>query len=242
MRHFLPIARRATLTLLAIFLAVPRAQATENAPGSSKTPDNQLSAEERAQGWKLLFNGKNLTGWKCNTGEPIATKVEDGCLAPYKSGGYVMMYDKPFGDFNLKCDVKMGDADCNSGVFFRVGDPKDPIYTGFEVQVMAGKDKDYHSFGSIYDLVAPNKNVSKGPGEWNAIEITCKGPLIAVLVNGQKVAEMNCDDWDKKGLRLDGSQHKFGVAIKDLPRKGYLGFQDHGHPCWYKNVKILELK
>jgi hypothetical protein len=53
---------------------------------------------------------------------------------------------------------------------------------------------------------------------------------------------MNCDDYDQPGLRPDGSKHKFGAAIKDFPRKGYLGFQDHGHKVWYKNVKLLEFK
>ena len=43
-------------------------------------------------------------------------------------------------------------------------------------------------------------------------------------------------------LRPDGSRHKFDVAYKDQPRMGYLGLQDHGSPCWFKNVKIKPLK
>ena len=42
-------------------------------------------------------------------------------------------------------------------------------------------------------------------------------------------------------LRADGTMHKFKIAIKDMPRQGYLGFQDHGHKVWYKNVKLREL-
>ena len=86
--------------------------------------DNELTPEEKTEGWQLLFNGRDHTGWICNTGKPIATPVDDGCLLPYKSGGYIIMYDKKFGDFILKCDVKMGDKDCNSGIFFRVGAPQ----------------------------------------------------------------------------------------------------------------------
>ncbi len=66
-------------------------------------------------------------------------------------------------------------------------------------------------------------------------------PIITVAVNGEEVSSLNCDDYPEKGKRPDGSRHKFGVAIKDLPRTGYLGFQDHGQKCWYKNVKLLEL-
>lgn len=204
--------------------------------------DNELTPEEKAAGWQLLFNGKDTTGWRCNTDKPIATQVEDGSLLPHKSGGYVIVYDKPFGDFKLQCDVKMEDPECNSGIFFRVGNLKNPVYSGFEVQVFNGTGTGMHDFGAIYDLVPPKKNNLKGPGEWNHVELTCRGPMITVAVNGEEVATMNCDDYPERGKRADGTKHKFGVAIKDLPRSGYLGFQDHGHKCWYKNVKLLELK
>jgi len=205
--------------------------------------DNELTEEEKAAGWQLLFNGHNHDGWICNTGKPIATPIEEGCLAPFKSGGYIIYYDKKkFGDFTLRCDVKMGDANCNSGVFFRVAVPKNPVYTGFEAQVEDSKEPGLHSFGAIYDLVAPTKNVNHGPGEWNSIEVTCRGPEISVKVNGEEVAKMNCDDYPKPGLRPDGSRHKFLSAIAKMPREGFVGFQDHDHPVWFKNVKILELK
>lgn len=204
--------------------------------------DNELTPEEKAAGWQLLFNGKDTTGWKCNNDKPVATPIENGCLLPHKSGGYLIVYEQPFGDFKLACDVKMEDPQCNSGIFFRVGNLKNPIYSGFEVQIFNGPGTGMHDFGAIYDLVPPKKNNLKGPGEWNHVELTCQGPTITVAVNGEEVATMNCEDYPERGKRPDGSKHKFGVAIKDLPRSGYLGFQDHGHKCWYKNVKLLELK
>ena len=43
--------------------------------------------------------------------------------------------------------------------------------------------------------------------------------------------------------RPDGSTHKFtGTAWKNHPRHGYIGLQDHGSPCWYKNIKLLPLR
>jgi hypothetical protein len=203
--------------------------------------DNKLTEAEKSAGWKLLFNGKDATGWICNNGkDPADTVIEDGMLMPYKSGGYVLMYEKPFGDFTLKCDVKMPEK-CNSGIFFRMGNPKKPVQTGFEVQVYNSKGTSMHEFGAIYDLVAPSKNNLKPTGEWNAVEITCKGPHISVKVNGEKVAEINCDKWTVPGKRLDGSKHKYRSAIKDFPRRGHLGFQDHGAKVWFKNVKLLDL-
>jgi len=212
-----------------------------------RAADNELTAKEKEQGWLLLFNGQDHTGWKCNNGKPIATPIDDGSLVPYKSGGYIIAYtEKPFGDFILKCDVKMP-QNCNSGIFFRVADLKDPVNSGFEAQVLTGKGTGMHDFGAIYDLARLSKNASKGPGEWNQVEIKCQGPKISVTVNGEEVSSIDCDDFDKPGLRPDGTRHKFNrggkpVTIKEAPRKGYVGLQDHGAPVWYKNVKLLELK
>ncbi len=208
--------------------------------------DNVLTPEEKADGWQLLFNGKDHSGWKCNNGKEIATPVENGCLVPYKSGGYVIFYQKPFGDFVLKCDVKW-DSRCNSGVFFRVEDPRNPVHTGFEIQVASGKGVGKHAFGAIYDLVPTKVNAGKAMGQWNALEIRCKGPEISVTLNGKKVASMDCDDFNKLGICPDGQKHKYQLdgkprAVKDFARSGLIGFQDHGQPVWYKNVKLLELK
>ena len=213
--------------------------ATGASARSVDAADNELTPEEKAAGWQLLFNGKNDTGWRCNTGQKIASKVEDGALVPYKSGGYLIIHEKQFGDFTLKCDVKM-DAECNSGVFFRVGDPKDPVQTGFEIQVSSDKGTGYHDFGSIYDLVKPSTNNTKPTGEWNTIAITCKGPHVTVAVNGETVSEMNCDEWTEPGRGPDGRKNKFAKAVRDFPRQGYIGFQDHGHKVWFKNVKVLD--
>ena len=57
---------------------------------------------------------------------------------------------------------------------------------------------------------------------------------------------MNCNKFDQPGVCPDGKKHKFQLngkprAVKDFARTGYLGFQDHGHKVWYKNVKLLKL-
>ncbi len=209
--------------------------------------DNVLTPEEKAAGWQLLFNGKDHTGWKCNNGKAIATPIEDACLMPFKSGGYVVIYNEPFGDFVFKCDIRWEATHCNSGVFFRVEEPQNPVHTGFEIQVASGKGVGKHAFGAIYDLVPTTVSKGKETGEWNTLEIRCKGPHIAIKLNGEQVACMNCDDFDKPGVCPDGQRHKYRLngkprAVKDFARSGYLGFQDHGQKVWYKNVKLLELK
>lgn len=209
--------------------------------------DNELSDKEKKDGWQLLFNGKDLDGWKCNNGKPIAAPIENGALVPYKSGGYIIIHEKKYDNFVLKCDVRWEDPRCNSGIFFRVEDPKNPVHTGFEIQVMSGDKVGKHEFGAIYDLTPTAKNAGNDLGEWNTVEVRCYGPYINVTVNGEKVAAMNCDKFDQPGVCPDGKKHKFKLngkprAVKDFARTGFLGFQDHGHKVWYKNVKLLKLE
>jgi len=207
---------------------------------SLRAADNELTPEEKAAGWQLLFNGHDHSGWRCNNGRPVASPIEDGALTTQHTGGYLIVYEKEFGDFVLKCDVKMEPV-CNSGVFVRVGNLRDPVQTGFEVQVANEIGTDYHDFGAIYDLVPPKKFDKPLSPEWNSITVKCKGPQIDVEVNGQHVAALDCDKWTTPHYSPEGRRNKFATAIKDFPRKGYLGFQDHGHKVWFKNVKLLDL-
>jgi hypothetical protein len=205
--------------------------------------DNVLTPEEKSEGWQLLFNGKNLHGWKNNDGKPLkADAVQNGTINTHGIGGYLLVYDKPFGDFEFQCDVKMSDGECNSGIFVRTSDLNDPVNTALEAQIYSPLGKSLHDFGAIYDLVAPTKIASKGAGQWDTMNVRCVGPLVEVRVNGEKVAELDCDTLDKPGLRADGTQHKFGKAIKDFARHGYLGLQDHGTDVWFKNIKVREVK
>ena len=64
---------------------------------------------------------------------------------------------------------------------------------------------------------------------------------IEVVVNGEPASQMDLDQWTMKNKRPDGSDHKFDVAYKDHPRKGYIGLQDHGSDCWYRNIKLKPL-
>ena len=208
--------------------------------------ENELTPAEKAAGWRLLFDGNSLDGWKCNNGNPVATPIEDGAIVPFRSGGYLVIHEQPFENFILKCDVRWEDPRCNSGIFFRIEDPANPVHTGFEVQVMGGDEVGKHQFGAIYDLVATKENRGKPRGEWNTVEIRCFGPVVEVHVNGAEVASMNTNRYREPGQCPDGSPHKYQLdgqprAVRDFSRKGFLGFQDHGHKVWYRNIKVLEL-
>jgi len=81
----------------------------------------------------------------------------------------------------------------------------------------------------------------KPAGEWNTFKLICKGPMVTIYMNGDKVNEANLDDWKDAKKNPDGTKNKFPTALKDLPRTGNIGFQDHGQPVWYRNVTLKPL-
>ncbi len=193
-------------------------------------------------GFKTLFDGKSSAGWKLNTGGdlPKANLQEDG-LNPHGSGGYIVVHEKPVGDFVLDFDYKISKG-CNSGVFLKVGDLKDPVNTGLEIAIDDTTGTGMHDSGAFYDLVPTTRNAQKLSGQWNHMTITAKGPKIAIVLNEEKVSEIDLSKFTEGGKRPDGTKHKFGdVKIADFDRPGYFGFQDHGQDCWYKNVKVKNL-
>jgi hypothetical protein len=209
--------------------------------------DNQLNAQEKEDGWVLLFDGKTLDGWVASTLRPSKRPVEDGCLNPRRCGGYMLIHRKTQADFVLKLDFKISPG-CNSGIFLRTFPLKPKPgkslgYNGIEVAIDDTTTANYHDTGAIYDLVKPTKNAMKPAGEWNHIEITCNKNLIDVVLNEEPVVHMDLDEFDEPGKRPDGTDHKFtDQAFKDHPRRGYIGFQDHGGECWFKNIKLLSLE
>jgi Domain of Unknown Function (DUF1080) len=207
--------------------------------------ENVLTPREKAEGWRLLFDGKSLEGWLTSSGKASRVPVEEGCINPHGCGGYMMVPRGDWSDFVLALDFKISPG-CNSGVFVRTfpltpRPGKDVGYNGLEIAIDDTRTSGYHDTGAVYDLVAPAVNAMRPVGEWNHIEVTCDGPKIAVVLNGRAVTAMDLDAWTTLNRRPDGSPHKFDIAFKDHPRHGYIGLQDHGAPCWFKNIKLRPL-
>jgi hypothetical protein len=227
-----PCSRLAILVLTLFLVAAARAEVKPNA----------LNDQEIRDGWRLLFDGKTTAGWMTIKREPVSEKnVQDGSLNPHPCN-YMLIYDKPLDDFVLAMDFKLSPK-CNSGIFLRTWPltprtGRDIGYNGLEVAIDDTKTAEFHDTGAIYDLVKPTANAMKPAGEWNHIEITCDDNRIEIVLNDQKVTRMDLDEWTEINKRPDGSPHKFDVAYRDHPRKGYIGLQDHGSDCWYRNIKL----
>jgi hypothetical protein len=208
--------------------------------------DNALSPEEKTAGWILLFDGRSLNGWQTSNGQPSAVPVENGSINPHGCGSYMMIHRKTWADYVLALDFKISKG-CNSGIFVRTHPltprpGKDVGFNGIEIAIDDTATAGFHDTGAFYDLVKPAKNAMKPVGQWNHIVVTCEGPKLSVELNGEPVTRMDLDRWTIPNRRPDGSEHKFDVAYKDHPRFGYIGLQDHGSPCWYKNIKIKPLE
>jgi alpha-3'-ketoglucosidase len=207
---------------------------------------NALTDEERRDGWLLLFDGRSLAGWTTSSEQPSKTPVDRGSLNPHGCGGYMLVHEKTWENFELALDFKLSRG-CNSGIFVRTfpltpRPGKDVGFNGIEIALDDTTSAGYHDTGAIYDLVPPTENAMKPIGEWNHMLITCDRGKIAVELNGETVTRMDLDEWTAPNKRPDGTDHKFDIAYKNHPRRGYIGLQDHGSPCWFRNIKLRELK
>ena len=197
------------------------------------------AAEEAKAGWRTLFNGTDLTGWKGKAqGGP---RLVDGTIYMEKGTGDIWT-EEQFGDFVLDLEFKL-DKGTNSGIFIRNPKPGD-WYAGQEIAIQEsfGKEKPgRHDTGANYDVLAPTKSMVKAPGEWNRMIITAIGPRIQVSLNGEQVLDQDLDQWTEAGKNPDGTTNKFKKAYKDMPRRGHIELQEHGNPIWYRNIKIKAL-
>ncbi|MBL7221065.1 MAG: DUF1080 domain-containing protein [Phycisphaerae bacterium] len=185
-----------------------------------------------ADGFRPMFNGKDLTGWK-TTGNWKVLKDNVIALEPRPGERGWTRYDaylttdRKYKDFIIDLEFKFKKGG-NSGVFLRVGDPKSQVNSGFEVQILDthGKKKfGAHDCGGVIGTSGPSKMMVKPAGEWNRYIISVIGSQLKVNLNGEQI-----QDFDMSKTKL-----------KNRPLSGYIGFQDEAKYLWYRNVRIKEL-
>jgi len=186
------------------------------------------SSTESGGGAKKLFNGRDLTGWvvmhgggwSVEGGEIVGRNGTNWTTNPEKSGSWLRT-EKEYANFTLELEYAINRRG-NSGVFIRSALEKNPAFTGHEMQIIDdhGRAPAKHTAGSLYDVIAPTKNMSKPTGEWNAVRIDCDGPRIQVTMNGEKIV-------DYETTRLT---------------RGYIGLQNHDTNAVvkFRNVRITE--
>jgi hypothetical protein len=226
-------------------------------PSFSQKP-NKLTGKEKKEGWVLLFNGKDFSGWRqCNGTEmPKNWIIEDNAMKVFTgegknpgqgSNGDIVYGAGKFKNFELSIDWKASDM-ANSGIFFNVREvPGQPVYYAApEIQVLDNKNATdnkvaSHLAGSLYDMIAADPNTVKPAGEWNNIVIKVKDGVVTHVQNGVKVVEYELwtPKWDEM---IANSKFKtFPGFIEGISKEGYIGLQDHGYAVWFRNIRIREL-
>lgn len=188
---------------------------------------------------RSIFDGASGQGWMLCNHRPVPPQnIQHDGLNPHSTGSYLVVYDQKLGDFVLDFDYKLSKG-CNSGVFLRVSDLNNPIQTGIEVSLDDTRWGDDRDSGGFCGLVAPSVYAQKPAGQWNHMTITAQGSRLAVSLNHREVSSIDLDSWTFAGKRPDGSDHQFkDRAIARMARSGYLGFQDLGGDCWFKNIVL----
>lgn len=209
---------------------------------ASAQQHNTLSPREQRFGWKLLFNGNDLSGWTVADAQD-AWRVEDGTIHCTGKGGGMLYSNDQYKNFVLRIDFKMS-PNANSGVFVRIWDRNDPVNTGMGIQILDSYGRaspGKHDCGALYDIVAPLKNATRPAGEWNSLSICCRDNHLMAFMNGEKIVDVDLSRWTEPGKNPDGTPNKFKYAYKEMVKPGYIGLQNHGHEVWFRNIKIRPL-
>jgi hypothetical protein len=185
---------------------------------------------------RTLFDGRELAHWEGADG-PAETcwEIRDGLLHCTESKGPWLRSREQFEDFNLRLEYRLTEGG-NSGVYVRVpengnhhreNDDQPPA--GFEVQILddsAAKYRDlmdYQFSASVYDIAGANPRVSKPPGEWNTLEIDCRGHHVTTVHNGVTVVDVAAESHP-------------AITLRNL--SGYLGLQNHGGGVSFRNLRV----
>ena len=198
-------------------------------------PDGHPTGPPEGPGWVNLLDEAHAVNWRNATDAKDIFEIRDGALHIYGRTIYPLRYvgymGERFGDFDLHLEFKTARG-ANSGVFLRA-QPNDPVFRGFEVQVLDdhGENPTRHGTGAIYDVVMPMFNVTMGRGDWNSFDINVRGRVVVVFVNGWKVIDTDFG-------YLKEPVGKFKVAYAELSLDGHIMLQDHGGEVWYRNIYV----
>jgi hypothetical protein len=219
--------------------------------------DNVITSSEKAEGWKLLFDGTSTDGWHAYGSRSIGTawKIGNGVMAldaSQKNGwqsdtGGDIVTDEEFDNFELQLDWRI-DRNGNSGICFYIKEDKDKYpymwNTGPEMQILDNDGHEdgkiyKHKAGDLYDLIASKTNAVLPPLQWNHVLIKCVNGKLDCFLNS--IIVVSTILWNENWNNLIASS-----KFKNMPdfgtfHRGKIGLQDHGNNVWFRNIKIKRL-
>lgn len=197
-----------------------------------------LTLQAQEAGWKNLFNGKDLSGWKAIAGKANFA-VNDGVIegtAVHGTGNTFLVTEAQYTDFILELDLKISHISSNSGIMTRgqynaAGQEGRGLVYGYQVEAdpspraWSGGIYDEARRGWFYPLdLNPAAKSAFKLGEWNIYRIEAIGNTIKTWINGQEVAYF-VDDLDAQGF--------IGLQVHSIQNK-----EDEGRKTYFRNVRI----
>jgi hypothetical protein len=228
---------------------------------TSELTPNTLTEAERAEGWRLLWDGHTTWGWRGLTTNDFPKdrwSMEGGVLSSVKpppgarEANADIVTDRPFGDFELVAAFRLSPG-ANSGIKYLVRSDLmadgGQSSVGLEYQIIDDTANPDASLGkggarataALYDVYGPAAGKPLKPvGEWNQVRILVRGKHVEHWLNGVKVLEFERGSADFKAHVAEG-KHRRWPGYGEWP-EGRLLLQHHGGGVSFRDVKVRELK
>lgn len=192
----------------------------------------------------MLFDGTLREGWQMTTirnqpgrDDPGKVTVENGVLVMNPGTDLGLFWNRrpTPASFVLELEFRLAAPDDNSGVFVRFPDPESKgfdnaafaaVTHGFEIQIDERGDSPIHTTGAIYDVTDQSftRVPARPPGEWNAYEIRVEGQRYTVVLNGERVTQLENRD-----------------AARGSESPSFIGLQTHSGRPAFRNIRIRAL-
>lgn len=238
----------------------------DNSKNSRTNKVNTLTKEEQQHGWKLLFDGETLNGWRGLGRDHFQTElwtIVDGEIKKLDTGevpsrgdgqpieGGDLMTIESFWNYELYFEWKILKAG-NTGLKYNVSEEMSQKYAkysalGFEYQLLddldslyAGKIKKSQFTGALYDMVPPKDPILKPVGTYNSSRILVDGNHVEHWLNGKKVVEYDFGSERIDRLYKKSKYEKYPNFMDK--KKGHIILQNHKDVAWFRNIKIREIK
>jgi hypothetical protein len=230
--------------------APPKKGGNPEPPAAKKEPDSAPKVPAAEDGFVPLFNGKDLTGWSVEHGDPGRWTVTDGLIVgkpPVADHANYILSKQDFADFELRLEFFLEPGSTGAVALRAIPGEKMPvenapsIYDHPVIQIVDSSTSRDASFGNAYWVESdrnkvrrtdPSQKLKIGPGEWHRMEITVRGDECTVRVNGQQI----------QSLKYRPSPNPDTTYAPALARKeGKVGLKAHFGTVKFRGVEVREL-